>query len=822
MKRIATYTLGLIVLITAGLVVWVFWDLPNPRQIEDRQVVPGIRFVDRHGQLLYETIDPNAGRHIRLTGEQIPEVVRQATIATEDRNFYNHPGVDLVGIARALWINARGGEVLAGGSTITQQLARTMLLEDERFERTVKRKLRESWLAWRLSRLYTKDQILELYLNQTYYGGMAYGIEAAAQTFFGRSAAKLTTAQAALLAGLPQTPAFYNPFLDPDAAKARQEVVLGLMHQEGWLTAAEYELAQREPLSYASTPYPIEAPHFVTMAQAELDQLFDLSDQQQAGGLIVRTTLDLTWQKKAEFIVSEQIEQLKNPPDGGFSHRVDNGALVAIHPDSGDVLTLVGSADFFSEDISGSINMTLAPRQPGSTLKPLIYAAAMDPARIRPYTAATMLLDVETVFTTKEGESYIPVNFSRTEHGPVLVREALASSLNIPAVLTLDHIGVQSGLDLMQDMGLTPFEAQEEVDLSIALGGGAVRLIDLTRAYAVFANGGERISPRLILEVTTIGGDQLYSAAETDRVQVLDNRLAWLISDMLADNQARQRTFGAHSLLNIGRPAAVKTGTTNDFHDNWTVGYTPDLVVGVWVGNADNSPMVNITGLSGAGPIWHRFMRAVLNGTPPRPFERPPGLVEAEVCTLSGLLPTDDCPFRRLEWFIEGTTPVTTDTVYRRVAIDQVTGTMAQPETPSNRVVLKTVLDLPPAAHGWARQEGLLLYHDVVFVPQQGNAAPDSEPLAWRSPTPNATYILSPELPETAQRVAFEIDSGIAIAEVKFWLNGEIVGVVDQQPFRMVWPLAVGDYVLWAEAITVSGESRPLNTMHFAVKLPEN
>ena len=376
----------------------------------------------------------------------IPLVLQQATIATEDQNFYTNPGVDGIGIIRAFWINLQGGEVLAGGSTITQQVTRNLLLEaEERGQRTVRRKLRESWLAWQVARQFGKDEILALYLNQMYYGAMAYGVEAAAQTFFGKSVENLTLAESALIAGLTQAPALYNPFVNAEAAKERQLVVLGLMRSQEYIEEDAYQLAVREPLQYNAAPYPVNAPHFVMMVQAELDALFSQQDIYHSGGLTVRTTLDANWQEHGENILREQLFRLNHPPDGGLGHRAESGALAALDPQTGQLLALVGSPDYFDDSISGAINMALVPRQPGSALKPIIYAAALAPDGPTRWTAATMLPDVRTVFTTHEGDAYVPVNFSRDEHGPVLLRRALASSLNIPAVLTLEGVGVENG-----------------------------------------------------------------------------------------------------------------------------------------------------------------------------------------------------------------------------------------------------------------------------------------------------------------------------------------------------------------------------------------
>ncbi|MCA9969322.1 MAG: transglycosylase domain-containing protein [Anaerolineales bacterium] len=821
-RRLLLLALLLALAAGAGLYAWLFGDLPDPASVSARGAVPSVRIVDRHGRLLYDLLDADTGRHTSLPLAQIPLPLQQATIATEDKNFYHNPGVDLQGILRAFWINLRGGEVLAGGSTITQQVARNLLLDaDERAARTVRRKLRESWLAWRVARRLEKDDILALYLNQMYYGALAYGVEAAAQTYFGRPAADLTLAQSALIAGLTQAPALYNPFVAPEAAKARQLVVLDLMHQEGYIDDDAHALAVREPLAYNPEPYPVRAPHFVQMVQAELDALLPPEARLAGGGLVVRTTLDLTWQEPAETIIAAQLDRLNHPPGGAPSHNAHNAALVALDPHTGEVLALVGSPDYFDAGIGGAINMALTPRQPGSALKPLVYAAALAPGSAAQFTAATMLPDVRTVFLTHDDEPYVPVNFSRDEHGPVLLRQALGSSLNIPAVLATDAVGVAPALAFAEKLGITTLGDPDAVDLSFALGGGAVRLLDLTAAYAAFANGGYRIAPRLILDVRDARGELLHTAVSPTPTQVMDPRVAWLISDILSDDDARLLGFGADSLLNIGRTAAAKTGTTNDFHDNWTVGYTPNLVAGVWVGNAGNEPMHDVTGLSGAGPIWHHFMRAVLAGQPDQAFAQPDGLVAAEVCALSGLLPTDACPYRLQEWFLAGTEPTEPDTFYRLVELDGATGLPATAATPAGRRQPTAVLDLPPLFHNWARAEGLLLLDDVlqaggaaVVEETAGSAAPTLQLVA---PDANTTYRLSPALPADAQRLRLAAAAGSGLRQLTLWLDGHPLAAFDAPPYEAWWPLAAGVHQAWVTAVDAAGSPVESTRVTFTV-----
>ena len=790
-KRMVLIFLTILLGCGAFVYGWLFADLPSPGEINGRLLPPTIRITDRQGRPLYDMIDNESGRNTVLALHEIPLALQQATIVTEDKSFYENPGIDVAGILRALWINVQGGEVLAGGSTITQQVTRNLLLDaDERTQVTLRRKLRESWLAWRISQELGKEDILALYLNEMYYGGMAYGVEAAAQTYFGKTAVNLTLAESALIAGLPQAPSLYNPLVNPEAAKTRQKVVLDLMLKDGVITPEQHELAAREPLFYAATPYPVAAPHFVMMVQVEVDRLFPEVQRYESGGLTVRTTLDLDWQEHAESIVREQIQRLNHPLEGGPGHNAGNAALVAIDPQSGQVMALVGNPDYFDTEMNGAVNMALMPRQPGSALKPIIYAAAMAPERERPFTPATVLFDVRTVFMTHENEPYVPVNYSRNEHGPVLVRQALGSSLNIPAVLALDAVGVEKAMGLAEDMGINTLGEPDEYDLSFALGGGPVRLFDLTTAYAAFANGGSRIEPTLILDVTDAAGKVVYRQETADPVRVLDERVAWLVNNMLSDNDARVLSFGKNSILKLDRTAAVKTGTTNDFHDNWTVGYTTDLVVGVWVGNANNQPMRGVTGVSGAGPIWHYFMRTVLAGAAERPFTQPPGMVQVEVCTLSGLLPTEECPYRKWEWFVEGTQPTEFDPFYRRVAVEG--------------GELQVVLDLPPVLHPWAREEGLVLLDDLLLAGEVGRETAVS-PLRMVSPDANMTYRLSPSLPEAAQQLHFEVVSSANLHDITIWMDDEPLATLPVPPYEVWWQLTPGTHTVWAEGVDNGG-----------------
>jgi penicillin-binding protein 1C len=711
-----------------------------------------------------------------------------------------------------LWINVRGGEVVAGGSTITQQVARNLLFDPEqRAERTLRRKLRESVLAVELTQRYSRDEILALYLNQTYYGNLAYGIEAAARAYFGKGASELTLAECAMLAGLPQAPASYDPLSSPEAAKDRQRVVLDLMVRHGYISQAQADQAHKEQIEYAAVPFPIEAPHFVAAVWTQLQRNY--ADELYEGGLEVITTLDLSWQNTAQAATQRHLARLNDPPPDEPSHNAQNAALVAIDPHTGQILAMLGSPDYFDDRIEGAVNAALAPRQPGSALKPFTYAAAFDPVRPDPWTPATMIYDIGTPFVTRRLESYTPANYGLVEHGPVLIREALASSYNIPAVVTLDHIGLDALVSLTTRLGISTLTDTSRFDLSLTLGGGEVRLLELTAAYAGLANGGFRVDPVYILEIRDKDGHVLYEwqPPKYDK-PVLDPRVVHLITDILSDNEARLPSFGPGSPLNIGRPAAAKTGTTTDFRDNWTLGYTPNLVVGVWVGNADNSPMIEVSGISGAGPIWNEFMRAVLRGKPELEFSVPDGLVRAEVCATSGLLPTPLCPKTRWEWFIEGTVPTEYDSLYQLFILDNRTGLLADETTPPEYREERVYLVLPPEAHDWAIRQG-------IPQPPVGAQIVGGEDIPARllSPDPYTSFQLTPLLPEDLQRIRLTISVPTNTDAVAYWLDDELLATVAHKPFDFWWPLYPGDHDLYAVVSLADGSTITTDSIHFRV-----
>jgi membrane peptidoglycan carboxypeptidase len=836
--------------------------LPDPDTLLQKPATPSILITDRQGRILYEAIDPLGNKFVPLPLAAIPLSCRHATIATEDERFYFHPGFDPLAILRAAWLNLQAGHTVSGASTLTQQLARNLLMpESERYVQSMARKVREAWLAWRLERKYTKDELLALYLNTTYYGHYATGIEAAAQAYFGIQAGELDLAQCALLAGLPQWPAGYNPVENLDLAQQRQATVLNLMTRQGYISARQAKEAGDEDLSFASSPFPIQAPHFVMAVQSQLETILP-PERIAAGGLRVITTLDLDWQRAGEDAVQRRLGQLRPcaAVAGGLpgvtcdatadpSRRVENAALIALDPETGAIRTMVGSPDYFDSATSGAVNATLAQRQPGSAIKPLTYALAMDPGAARkakraPWTPATIIPDVRTSFITAEGMPYVPNNYDRRYHGPVTLRAALANSYNIPAVVTLEQVGVDNLVDMAYSLGI-PWqrdaasgkadqavaepgsdvqpgnEQKARYGLSLTLGGGEVRLIDLAAAYAAFAGGGYRIEPYAIERVETLDGEPIWNHVRHDAERVLDARVAFLITDILSDDLARQPAFGQGSVLDIGRPAAAKTGTTTDWRDNWTVGYTAGVVTGVWVGNADGTPMKDISGITGAGPIWHDYMVAVSPTLPAAEFTPPAGVTEIEVCADSGLLPGEvrdagsdqaaqlvTCPQRRREWFIDGTEPQEIDRAHLRVMIDTGTGQTAGPQTAA--AYPQVYWALGPEFRSWARENdfpqppsGLGDEADVQIATYAGGT---QVPLRLISPDPNRLLRIDPGLPRSAQQLPVTaLLSFDAVDGVTLTLNGKPFAVVEGPQFTAWWPLQPGRYAFGASAMRSDG-----------------
>ena len=686
-------------------------QLPSPQELQTRQIAfVSSKIYDRQGHLLYEVTDPQGGRRTKVFLGQISPYLIEATIATEDRDFYSHPGFDPIAILRALYYNLSERRIVSGASTITQQLARNVLLTpEERMQETAWRKIKEAVLAAELTRVYPKDTILEIYLNEIYYGNLAYGIQAAAETYFGVNAQDLTLAQASFLAGLPQAPATYDPFGGGhDLALARQRDVLALMVEAGYTTEAEGSAAAFEVAAYPFAAPRLDlatAPHFVVYVRQTLEATYGPEALYRGTGLRVYTTLDPHLQALAEQAVREGIA-------GMADRNATNGALVALDPATGHILAMVGSADFNNAEIGGQVNVALRCRQPGSSIKPLTYVASFE----RGWTPATLLWDVRTDFPDGANPPYVPVNYDGEYHGPLLMRDALANSYNVPAVDALQFVGVDGLLEMATRLGVAslahpelycpeyPYDHPPPYGLALTLGGGEVRLLEMAGAFAVFANGGLRVPPSPILRIEDSQGQVLVDNAAPTGEQAISPQHAYLITSILSDRQARCRAFHCPSVLELTRPAAAKTGTTTDFRDGWTVGYTPDVVVGVWVGNSDNSPMVDLPGGASAATIWHNFMEAAHAERPVRDFVRPSGIVEYEICADSGARPTQYCARRKTEVFAQDQPPLDeSHDWYQVVKIDTPTGLLANESCPNQVTEQRMIVIADERGREWAQ-----------------------------------------------------------------------------------------------------------------------
>ncbi len=659
------FSLVFLILFFPFLFVWYSKDLPSPDKVKRKEGYSTI-ILDRNEKPIYDIYtDKN---RIPVAFSDIPDYLKKAIIAIEDKDFYKHQGFDPKGILRAIYhiVTLRG---IQGGSTLTQQLVKNVLLTSER---TLPRKIKEFVLAVQIEKKYSKDEILQMYLNEAPYGGTMWGIESAAQGYFGKKTKDLTLLESVILAGFPQRPSYFSPFgPDPKAYISRAEQVLRRMREDNYITQSEeYELKKNLPnVKFATSSSQYKATHFVLYIKKILTEQFGEKLVEQ-GGLKVTTTLDLDFQQKTEVIVKEEIDKLS-------ALKVSNGAVLVLNPQTGEIIAYVGSKEYSSSDtdFQGKFDVvSMGYRQPGSALKPITYAVAFN----KGYTPASLLMDVETHFPGGENQpDYIPQNYDKKFRGPIQIRFALGNSINIPAVKITALVGVKDILKTATDLGLTTLLPTDEnvkrLGLSLTLGGGEVRLLDLVQAYGVFAAGGIKNDIYAIKKVEDISGKIIYEYKKKSGKKVLKEDVSFLISHILSDNNARKEVFGENSYLVIpGKTVAVKTGTTDDKRDNWTIGYTPSIVVGVWVGNNDNSPMNPkiASGVTGAAPIWNKVIKEALKNKKDEPFNMPDNIIIKEIDAFAGGLPHEGQP-KRSEYFIKGTEPTEISPIYKKIKISK-------------------------------------------------------------------------------------------------------------------------------------------------------
>ncbi len=609
-KRIV---ISFLLLILAGFLTifialaWFSRGLPNPDQLIQREIAQTTTIYDRSGEhVLYEVHGDEKRTLMEL--EAIPDYIKQATIAIEDRNFYRHRGFSMWAIFRTMVTNFLRGE-RAGGSTLTQQFVKNAILGPEK---KYSRKIKELVLAQRIEKRFTKDEILQMYLNEIPYGSNAYGVAAASQKYFNKNVQDINLAEAALLAALPQAPSLYSPYgPNKELLLGRKDYILKIMYDQGYINEQEKNAAQSYEIVFAGPETNIKAPHLVMYVRSLLAKTYGEKTIEQ-GGLKIYTTIDWDLQQTAEKIIKEKIEEY------GERYQATNASLVAIDPKTGQILVMVGSRDFFNNDIDGQVNVALSNRQPGSSLKPLIYSSLFELG----YTPDTILYDVETNFSTNPAEPYRPRNYDHQERGPIDIRHSLANSINIPAVKAIYLADIKRVLDLAENMNYSTFSDRSRFGLALVLGGGEVKLLEHVNAYSAFAREGTMSAHASILRVEDRDG-KILQEYELEEKKVLTSQSARAINNILSDNQARAITFGLNSQLNIqNRQVAAKTGTTNDFRDAWAIGYTPSLVAGVWVGNSNNDKMSRgASGSTVAAPIWNQFMQYALKDHPKEVFK---------------------------------------------------------------------------------------------------------------------------------------------------------------------------------------------------------
>jgi len=804
------------ILSSLALFAWHAKDLPQPDKIVRREGF-STKIYDRDGNLLYDVFANQRRTPVSL--EEIPQHLKNATIAIEDKNFYKHRGFDPKGILRAAY-NIVVYRKLQGGSTLTQQLVKNVLLTSQR---TLSRKIKEFILAVQIESKYSKDQILQMYLNEAPYGGTTWGVEAAAEVYFGKKVSDLNLVESAILAGFPQRPSVYSPFSDePKAYIERTKQVLRRMREDGYITAEQEEEAKKqlEEVKFASSSGTFKAPHFVMYVKRELEKKYGQQVVEQ-GGLRVTTTLDLDLQEEAQKIVTEEIAKVEE------RYHITNGGAVVIDPSSGEILAMVGSKNYDDPNYDGKFNVTLALRQPGSAIKPVTYVTAFK----KGYTPATMIMDTPVTFIIPGQPDYKPVNYDGKFHGPMQIRYALGNSINIPAVKMLAKIGLKEMLSTAYEMGITTLEPSTEnlrrLGLSVTLGGGEVKLLELTAAYSAFANGGFRVEPVSILKVTDRNGKILEEYKPTLGKRVLKAEEAFLISHILSDNSARLITFGERSALVVsGRTVAVKTGTTNDKKDNWTVGWTPQIVVGVWVGNNDNSSMKQlVSGVSGAAPIWRRIIQYALKDKANVNFPVPEGIVTAEVDVVSGYCAHDGFP-SRLEYFIKGAEPKENDPIHTKLKLCRGQEKLATPAQIvrgdyEEREYFVFKEDDPVSTDGVNRwQEGINQWlagqTDPRYHPPTEYCGSEEEMVV---------RILKPQNEEQLNNndieVEVEVIAANKIEKIEFYINNVFKDKLTSRPYRITFHLPDGTYTIKVKAYDEKGNQAEAE-IKIGVNLPWN
>ncbi len=760
------------------LLAFVAWSIAPLRH--PASPISSTKILDRNGGLLYEVVKPEEGRRTLISRSSIPASFVEALLASEDQRFYSHHGIDVIAITRAFKDFILRQEIVSGASTLEQQVVKNLYFADK--QRTLFHKLREATAAIYWSYTHTKDQTLETYVNTIFFGNQALGLAAATETYFHKPTQDLTLAESALLVGIIPAPSAYDPYYHWKLARSRQQTVLDRMAERGVISVEQREEAVTTAIDLFPPRHEIQAPHFVFRVLEILEARYpDL----RMGGYTVKTSLDPEQQRQAEQTIKRRLAQLAG-------QHVTNAALMMMQPRSGEILAYVGSGDYFDTSIQGQVDMVKAKRQPGSALKPFLYFQAFQQG----FTPASVIADLPVRFETVDGKPYYPRNYGYAYHGPVSIRESLGSSLNIPAVKVLQSVGLYSFVGLLSRFGITFPEEPDHYGLALVLGGGETSLADVTRAYASLALSAKSVTPIDVLEVRDRNGVVREQAAQPFHEALFPlsssaEQAAVLVSDILMDKSARLLSFGSSNLLDVGKRVAIKTGTTKDFRDNWAFGYTPEIVVGVWVGNADNSAMQGVSGITGAVPIWHDVMQAYLKNVKDIQWPNVDGLVRRRICLPSGKLADETCAKTREETFIKGTEPTEKDDWYVEATVDAKTGLLTT-DACLMATVKKIFLHPPPEYDAWLTAKGV---ERLPTCDCEGRSRGGVTPLTILSPLEDDQFERETHLAPEAFQIPF-IAGGERRSAYHWRLNG--MPLTSDGP-TLLWSPQPGSYTLELE-----------------------
>jgi penicillin-binding protein 1C len=760
--------------------------MPFPARMLDQSRAASLVMTDRNGDPLREKLYAGEKQTLWVPLEEISPHAVNASIAVEDARFYRHGGVDFHAIGRAVWQNLSARRVVSGGSTITQQLVRNLRPAN----RNIFNKAVEALLAIQLERRLTKKEILYQYLNRIPYGNGAYGIEAAARLYFDKRAADLDAAEAALLAALPRAPSYYNPYRNFGRAKKRADFILGLMRRKNYISESEWKRARSESVRVVKTRSPFLAPHFTQYVLSSAGpEILDNAN-------VIRTTIDLDLQKSVEGIVKKHIESLTDK-------QVTNAAVIVLKNSTGEILAMVGSENYFNRGNEGMNNGALARRQPGSALKPFTYSVALENG----FTAASLLPDVERHFSTPDGD-YMPQNYDLKYHGPVRIRVALANSLNVPAVYMAYRLGPSLLLQFLKKLGITTLDKDAaNYGVGITLGNGEVSLLELTHAYTVFPNLGALRPLRSIISYDTPGGKNVKAAEDGGRRRIFAPQTAYIISDIISDRNARAPTFGISSPLTLPFRVGAKTGTSSNFRDNWTLGFTKEITVGVWCGNFSGDPMQNISGITGAGPIFRDTMRTVMKKYPKTWMARPGRLIERRVCPVSGKQAGPHCTGEVTELFVRGSEPAEKCDMHREEAIDTRNGLLAGAGCPREFVMKKVFLYYPPQYSEWAQNEGLE-QPPAEYSPLCGGGTHVGRraKITILFPDDGDSFAIDPTVPENFRSIVLRAAPPSGVNSVRWLVDGHRIAETGR-PYSALWRIRKGKHRIAAEADGAKGDA---------------